>query len=305
MKDKTAEILRFMKGLLKPHQILTNVPMKEHTSMRVGGAADIMVLPSSTREVIEIKNYLQKSGIPHYVMGNGTNLIVSDNGYRGVIIKLSDNYSDIAADRDEITALAGAYIAAVSNLALKNSLSGLEFAAGIPGTVGGAVAMNAGAYDGEMKDVVSETLCIDEAAEEIIIRGEEHEFGYRASRIQREGLVVLEVKMKLEKGEPLEIAEKMRSFNQRRREKQPLNLPSAGSVFKRPEGFYAGKLIQDAGLSGFRIGGAQVSEKHCGFIVNTGGATAGDIIGLIRHIQETVYRSAGVTLEPEVRILGG
>lgn len=305
MKDETAEILRFIKGLLKPHQILTNVPMKEHTSMRVGGAADIMVLPSSTREIIEIKNYLQKSGVSHYVMGNGTNLIVSDTGYKGVIIKISDNYSDIAADRDEITAQAGAYIVAVSNLALKNSLAGLEFAAGIPGTVGGAVAMNAGAYDGEMKDVVSETLCINEAGEEIAIRGEEHEFGYRTSRIQKERLVVLEVKMKLEKGDPLEISEKMRSFNQRRREKQPLNLPSAGSVFKRPEGFFAGKLIQDAGLSGFRIGGAQVSEKHCGFIVNTGGATASDIIDLVRHIQETVYRKAGVMLEPEVRILGG
>jgi len=305
MNDITAENVRFLKELLKPHQILANVPMKEHTSMRVGGEADIMVLPSSKQEIVEVKRYLQKSGVPHFVMGNGTNLIVMDSGYKGVIIKISGNYSNITAELDEITVQAGANISAVSNMACKNSLSGLEFAEGIPGTVGGAVAMNAGAYDGEMKNVVSETVCMNEEAEEIVLRGTEHEFGYRTSRIQKERLIVLDVKMKLQKGDPVAISEKMRRFNQLRREKQPLSLPSAGSVFKRPEGFFAGKLIQDAGLRGFRIGGAQVSEKHCGFIVNTGGATASDIINLIRHIQDTVYRRAGVMLEPEVRILGG
>jgi UDP-N-acetylmuramate dehydrogenase len=238
-------------------------------------------------------------------MGNGTNLIVSDSGYSGVIIKLADNFAKITAKENEIIAQAGASLAAVSNAAWKASLTGLEFASGIPGTIGGAVAMNAGAYDGEMKDVVTQTTSLDENGEIVQLHGEEHEFGYRKSFIQKRRMLVLEATLKLQKGDPDKIKEKMQSLNARRREKQPLNLPSAGSVFKRPPDHFAGKLIEEAGLRGYQIGGAQVSDKHCGFIVNTGDATAADIIALIQWVKDKVFQTSGVMLEEEVKILGG
>lgn len=301
------EILNQIHKVLQPQQIFTSVPMKEHTSMRVGGIAEVMVLPSTGQEIIEVKRILHQAGVPHYIMGNGTNLIVADSGYAGVIIKLADNFSNISVDEDkqEIVAQSGANLVAVSNAAWRHGLSGLEFAAGIPGNIGGAVAMNAGAYDGEMKDIVVETVCIDKAGGMVTLSGNDHEFGYRTSRIQLQKLFAIVVKMALKAGDPDAIKEKMQSFNSRRREKQPLTQPSAGSVFKRPEGYYAGKLIQDAGLRGYSIGGAQVSEKHCGFIVNTGNATAYDVIHLIEYIREKVFLNSGVMLEPEVRILGG
>jgi len=299
------DIVVRLKDIVKEEQIQMNVPMKEHTSMRVGGMAKIMVFPENCEEIIDIKKLFSERKVPHYVMGNGSNLIVVDSGYPGVIVKLSDNFSGISVEGDEITALAGTNIVAVSNAALKYSLSGLEFAAGIPGTTGGAAAMNAGAYGHQMEDVVTETCCIDNEGKEIILRGKEHEFGYRTSSIQKKSLIVLKVKMKLVNGEQDKIKEKMQSYNCQRREKQPLNLPSAGSIFKRPEGNYAGKLIQDAGLRGFKIGGAQVSDKHCGFIVNTGNATAADVINLIKHIRNKVFLTSGVMLEQEVKILGG
>lgn len=294
-----------LRRILKPQQILTHVPMKDHTSMRVGGMAEMLVLPSSVKEIRDVITALKEAHIPHVIIGNGTNLIVSDNGYFGVIIKLADNFSEITVNGNILIVQAGASIAAVANAALKNALTGLEFAAGIPGTTGGAVAMNAGAYDGEMKDVVIETTSINTAGEIVTLKGAEHDFGYRKSIFQKQDMTVLEVKMRLEKGGQDKIKEKMQALNSRRREKQPLNLPSAGSVFKRPEGHYAGQLIENAGLRGFRIGGAQVSEKHCGFIVNTGDATAADIIALIRWVQKKVFQSSGVMLEMEVKILGG
>lgn len=273
--------------------------------MRVGGEAAVLVLPSSAKEVAEVVKALKLANVSHAIMGNGTNLIVSDSGYSGVIIKLADNFAAISVIEDEIVAQAGASLAAVSNAAWKAGLSGLEFASGIPGTMGGAVAMNAGAYDGEMKDVVTKTTSMDENGEIIQLCGEQHEFGYRKSVIQRNRLMVLEATMKLQKGDPDAIKEKMQCLNARRREKQPLNLPSAGSVFKRPPDHFAGKLIEEAGLRGFRIGGAQVSDKHCGFIVNTGDATAADVIALIQWVKEKVFQKFGVVLEEEVKILGG
>lgn len=273
--------------------------------MRVGGEAAILVLPYSVKEIGEVMKVVKQANVPHAVMGNGTNLIVSDSGYLGVIIKLTDNFAAISATGEEILAQAGASLAAVSNAAWKAGLTGLEFASGIPGTVGGAVAMNAGAYGGEMKDVVIRTTCMDENGELLQLCGDQHEFCYRKSVIQRNKLVVLETTMKLETGEPDKIREKMQCLNARRREKQPLNLPSAGSVFKRPPDNFAGRLIEEAGLRGFRIGGAQVSDKHCGFIVNTGDATAADIIALIQRVKEKVFQNSGVMLEEEVKILGG
>ena len=299
------EILQKLKNILKPHQILTQVSMKEYTSMKVGITVEIMVLPASIQEIRDIKILLNEKHIPHDFMGNGTNLIVVDAGFPGAILKLGDNFANASVNGEEITAQAGCNLVAASNLAWKHSLTGLEFAAGIPGNIGGAVVMNAGAYGGEMKDVVIETTCMNDQGEIITLHGEEHEFGYRTSRIQKQKLLVLETKMKLLPGEPDKIKEKMQDFNSRRREKQPLSLPSAGSVFKRPVGFFAGKLIEEAGLRGHRIGGAQVSEKHCGFIVNTGNATAADVINLIKYVQDKVFHSSGVMLETEVRILGG
>lgn len=294
-----------IKNVISEDRILHCVSMKEHTSMRVGGKVKMLVLPSCKKEIQDIIRILFRMKVPYYVIGNGTNLIVSDEGYSGVIIKLAGNYSDINVAGNEITALSGASLASVSNIAMLNSLSGLEFASGIPGTVGGAVAMNAGAYGCEMKDVVNETSCVDEQGNVLLLKGTEHGFAYRSSRIQETRLIVLEVKMNLQRGNISDIKEKMKYYNACRRQKQPLDLPSAGSVFKRPKGFYAGKLIEDAGLKGHRIGGAMISEKHCGFIVNTGNATAADVIRLIEYVKERVFQCSGVLLEHEVKILGG
>lgn len=306
MNDNMAmEILNDLKGILDEKQILLDVPMKEYTSMRVGGKARMLLLPSDTWQIKKILKYMRKNSVPYFVIGNGTNLIVRDSGYDGAIIKLSDNFSSVTVNDNVIKAEAGAAIASVARLACNNSLSGLEFAAGIPGTVGGAAVMNAGAYDGEMKDVVVETTCLDKNADEVRLSSDEHNFGYRTSRMQEENLLVLEVKMNLRQGNIDEIKNKMNELNRRRREKQPLEFPSAGSIFKRPAGYYAGKLIEDAGLRGYKIGGAQVSEKHCGFIVNTGTATAADVIELIEFVKKRVFETSGVMLQQEVKILGG
>lgn len=303
--DMVMDVVKELNRIIADDQILLDVPMKDYTSMRVGGNAKVLVLPSTVSEIAEIIKLLNNYIIPYYVIGNGTNLIFSDYGYNGVIIKLSDNFSSMTVDGNVITSRSGASIVSVSNLACENSLSGLEFAAGIPGTVGGAVVMNAGAYDGEMKDVVFETTCIDNAAGIVRLGCEDMQFGYRTSRMQKENLIVLEVKMRLREGNKDEIRSKMKELNRRRREKQPLNYPSSGSIFKRPAGHYAGKLIEDAGLKGYRIGGAQVSDKHCGFIINTGTATASDVIELIELVKRRVFETSGVILHQEVKILGG
>lgn len=298
-------VFKDLVSILGEGSVAQNVSMKEYTSIRTGGEARFLAEPDTTDKVLEILRYLRERKLNYYIMGNGTNVIFPDDGYDGVVIRFGGKLSRIDVNDNVITAQAGSPLAVVAARALEAGLEGLEFASGIPGTVGGAVAMNAGAYGGEMSQVVTESLCIDESGKVVRLMGEDHTFGYRSSRIQTDGLVVLETTMVLRPGDKEEIKRKMAELNSRRREKQPLNMPSAGSVFKRPQGYYAGQLIQECGLKGFTIGGAQVSDKHCGFIVNLGNATSKDVLDLIRYVRKTVYEKTGVLLEPEVRIIGG
>ena len=297
-------LAHIIKKIAGEQNVMIDEPMKNHSSFKVGGAADILVTPTSAFQLSEILKLCKKENVPIFIIGNGSNLIVSDKGIRGVVIKIFDNFSGCKVENNTMSVYAGTLLSKVSNIALKNELTGLEFAAGIPGTLGGAIAMNAGAYGGEMKDVVVETECMDLNGEIKVLRGSEHEFGYRTSHILKNSYIVLKSVLHLKKGNKQEIKELMDDLNRRRKEKQPLEMPSAGSVFKRPEGHFAGKLIEDCNLKGYRIGGAQVSEKHCGFIVNTGNATASDIQSLIKHIQETVKSTYGIELQTEMRIIG-
>lgn len=285
-------------------RIRKNEPMKNHTAFKIGGPADLMLLAVNAGEVGRALRVLHEIGTPCFVMGNGSNLLVSDQGYRGVILKIGEGFDTVVIEGNRIRAGAGVLVSSLSKQAAKVSLSGLEFASGIPGTLGGAVAMNAGAYGGEMKDVVREVLAVDRSGRMATLSGEALAFGYRSSRIQREDLVVLEVAMELCPGVGQEIAARMNELNRRRSDKQPLHLPSAGSTFKRPEGHYAGKLIEDAGLKGLRHGDAMVSDKHSGFIVNMGAATAAEVLDLIRTVQKVVWDTFGVRLETEVKIIG-
>lgn len=284
--------------------VSVNEPMANHTSFKIGGPADIMTYPGNSNQLVNIVKECVKSNIPYMVMGNGTNLLVSDKGIRGVVIKIYDNLAAFKVDNDTIELEAGMLVSKASKLALKYSLTGLEFAEGIPGTVGGAVTMNAGAYIGEMCMVVHQTEYMDGEGNIITITGDEHCFSYRSSIIQKSKGIVLKTRLKLQKGDSVNIKEKMDEFNFKRRDKQPLEWPSAGSVFKRPQGYFVGKLIDDCGLRGYGIGGAQISDKHSGFIINRGGATCSDVLALIKHIQTTVDEKFGVQLEPELRIIG-
>lgn len=278
--------------------------MKNHTSFKIGGPADIMIIPRNEKELVEGIKICKENNINYYIMGNGSNLLVSDKGIEGVVIKISEEFGNIVVDDTTIKAESGALLTVVSKKALKNSLTGLEFASGIPGSVGGAITMNAGAYGGEMKDIVTKVRCLDSDGNIVEYSNEEMEFRYRKSRVEEEGLVVLSVEMELEKGDYKAIEEKMRELAEKRISKQPLHLPSAGSTFKRPEGYFAGKLIDDSGLRGIRYGGAQVSEKHCGFIVNINNATSNDVKTLIRTVQKIVKDNYGVELETELKIIG-
>ena len=278
--------------------------MKTHTTFRVGGPADYFVMPETAEEVQRVTELCRTEEVPCYVIGNGSNLLVSDDGYRGVILQIYRSMSGISVQGNIIRAQAGALLSAIAAKACENSLTGFEFAAGIPGTIGGASVMNAGAYGGEMKDVLKEVTVMDAEGDIIVLPADKLEMGYRTSIIKTAGYLVLEAVISLEKGREEEIQAKMKELADRRVEKQPLEFPSAGSTFKRPEGYFAGKLIMDSGLGGYRIGGAQVSEKHCGFVINAGGATAKDVVELMDHIINTVKEKFGVTLEPEVRFLG-
>ncbi len=291
--------------LLPLAEILYNEPMSKHTTFRVGGAADAFVRIASEEQLKVLIPELVKNEIPYYVMGKGSNLLVGDKGFRGVVIRLDEAFEDIKVNNNVVTACAGASMAKIANAALQNSLTGFEFAAGIPGCVGGGVIMNAGAYGGEMKDVVSKVriLCKDGSVKEYT--GEEMCFGYRVSALKNKPeYIVLEVEILLEPGDKEEILAKMQDLAKRRKDKQPLEYPSAGSTFKRPEGYFAGKLIGDAGLSGYSVGDAQVSEKHNGFVINRGNATAAEVRTLIETIQCKVYEQFGVDLEREVIYLG-
>lgn len=293
-----------LEQILGEEQILREEPMRLHTTFRIGGPAQFFVIPRTQEEAAAAVRLCRSEGAPYYIIGNGSNLLVSDKGYRGVVIQLFKEFSDINIEGTRIRAQAGASLAKIAAEALRAGLAGFEFAAGIPGTLGGACIMNAGAYGGEMKDVLLAVTVLTKDGEICEIPREELDMGYRTSRASREGWIVLGATIELARGDEKEIRAKMEDLKQRRTDKQPLEYPSAGSTFKRPEGYFAGKLIQDAGLKGLRVGDAMVSEKHSGFVVNCGNATAADVDGLIRLVQEKVREDSGITLEPEVRRLG-
>ncbi|MDO4481806.1 MAG: UDP-N-acetylmuramate dehydrogenase [Bacillota bacterium] len=284
-------------------KVLKNVPLREHVSFRVGGLCDFMVFPSSAEETAAAAEICRAENTPYYILGNGTNVIAPDEGYRGTVIKIGKNFSGIRCEENRIFAQAGALLSAVSNTALDNSLEGLEFAGGIPGSTGGGIIMNAGAYGGELKDVVEKVTVLDKNGKIRTVSREKCEFAYRSSAFQKSGDIVLEAEFSLNPGVREEILGKMKDFSRRRAEKQPLSFPSAGSTFKRPEGYFAGKLIEDSGLKGICVGGAQVSELHAGFVINRGGATASDILELIELVRNTVYDRFKVMLQPEVRVM--
>ncbi len=298
------EIVQTLQGLIGADAVLTEEPMKLHTTFRIGGPADCFVMPGSPAEVMAVLAALKNANVPFFIMGNGSNLLVSDEGYRGCVIQIGSRMSEILVEGDILKCGAGALLSQIAAAARAESLAGFEFASGIPGTLGGACVMNAGAYGGEMKDVLVSVTVLDREGSVQKYTVDELDLGYRTSRLLREECIVLSAEIRLEKGNPEEILAKTEDFRQRRTDKQPIEMPSAGSTFKRPEGYFAGKLIEDAGLRGFGIGGAQVSEKHCGFVVNTGEATAADVHALITEIQSRVYEMAGVDLETEVRFLG-
>jgi UDP-N-acetylmuramate dehydrogenase len=293
-----------LSSIFSPDQLLQNESMKRHTSFRIGGQADLMLLPSETAQIQKALSVLHENHVPVMVMGNGSNLLVRDKGIRGVVIKIADRFSRAEAKDETIHAQAGILLSALSRLALKASLAGLEFASGIPGTLGGAVVMNAGAYGGEMKDVIQRVSVLEEDGSVNVLDQDQLAFGYRTSAVQDTSRIVLDTFMVLKKGDYEESRALILDLTKRRHEKQPLSYPSAGSTFRRPVGYYAGKLIQDAGLKGMRVGDAQVSELHSGFIINLGNATACDVIELIEQIKRRVKEQAGVDLQPEVRIVG-
>ena len=279
-------------------------PMSAHTTFRAGGPARYFVTPEGEKELAAVLAACREAEKAYYILGNGSNLLVSDAGYRGVIIQLYRNYGEITAEGNMIRAKAGALLSQIAAAAKNASLTGFEFAGGIPGTLGGAVVMNAGAYGGEMKDILKEVTVMTEKGEILTLPAEELEMGYRTSIIKKKGYLVLGAVIVLEQGEQEVIKARMKELTEQRVSKQPLEYPSAGSTFKRPEGYFAGKLIMDAGLCGYQTGGAQVSEKHCGFVINKGNATATDVCRLIKDVQDKVKEQFGVTLEPEVKFLG-
>lgn len=304
MEQINSAILQYISSVVPKENIYENEPMKTRTTFRVGGEAKLLVEISSADELTKLIPYLIRMGEPYYVKGNGSNLLVGDKGYNGVILEIASKMNSIKVDGTKITASAGVLMSQIAKAALENSLTGFEFASGIPGTIGGGVVMNAGAYDGELKDVVTSVTVCDPDGEIYTLDNKDMEFGYRTSAIKKRPFTVLEVTIELSSGNHDDIRNKMSELNEKRRTKQPLEYPSAGSTFKRPTGYFAGKLIMDAGLRGFSIGGAAVSEKHCGFVINKGGATAADVYEVIVEVQERVKDKFDVILEPEIVFLG-
>ncbi|MGN9018184.1 UDP-N-acetylmuramate dehydrogenase [Lachnospiraceae bacterium HCP1S3_C3] len=294
-----------LKSLIGEENVLENEDMSRHTTFRAGGCAALFLTPDIWK-LSELLNELKCQGIEYYIVGNGSNLLVRDTGYKGAVICMGNRFDNCVVTKEENSVFAGAgcKLSKIASEAYKNSLTGLEFASGIPGTFGGAVTMNAGAYGGEMAQVIESVRVMDGDGKIFTLKNDELKLGYRHSIVMEENYIVLDGVLSLKKGDKDEIKAKMDDFSQRRREKQPLEYPSAGSTFKRPEGYFAGKLIMDAGLAGKTVGGAQVSEKHCGFVINKGGATATDILELMDIVTDTVYDKYEVKLEPEVKILG-
>lgn len=300
----TTAFLQYAKQCVPENLILEQEPMAKHTTFRVGGAADCFITVQNEEQLAKLVSYITKVGLPYFILGNGSNLLVGDKGYQGIIIHLAEDFAKISVHGNCITAGAGALLSQTAKMAKDASLTGMEFASGIPGTIGGALVMNAGAYGGEMKQIVRSVRVMDQNGEILEFDNETMEFGYRTSVIKNRPYIVLETVLELAEGDKSTISAKMEELAAQRREKQPLEFPSAGSTFKRPEGYFAGKLIMDAGMRGYRIGGAQVAEKHCGFIVNRGNASAADIAELIDEVSERVKERFDVKLEPEVIMLG-
>ncbi|MBD5470947.1 MAG: UDP-N-acetylmuramate dehydrogenase [Lachnospiraceae bacterium] len=296
------ELIDQLSSVIVNGHVRMNEPMSAHTTFKTGGVADVFVEPSGIEELKETLKLLQ--GESFYLIGNGSNLLVSDDGLRGVALHLAAGFGDITVKENTLICGAAATLSQIARTALDNALSGFEFAAGIPGSLGGAIVMNAGAYDGEMKQVVKRVKLMNYAGEIVEKDAEEMQFSYRHSILKEQQWIVLEAVIALEAGDKRKIKEKMDELAQKRREKQPLEYPSAGSTFKRPKGYFAAKLIEDAGLKGFRIGGAQVSSKHAGFVINEHNATSADIYALIKEIQRRVEENAGVAIETEVICLG-
>lgn len=295
--------------LVPSDNILINEPMKKHTTFRIGGEAACYVKIEGAEQLAAVWKCLQEmkgqmaSPLPVLILGNGSNLLVSDEGFPGVVLEICEKMNAIRVKDCQIIVQAGALMSKIARVAYENGLTGFEFAAGIPGTIGGGVVMNAGAYGGELKQVITSVKVMNEQGEILELDNEQMEFGYRTSLIKKRPLIVVEVTLQLKKGKQEEIQALMKDLAFRRRDKQPLEYPSAGSTFKRPQGYFAGELIMKAGLRGYRVGGAQVSEKHCGFVINTGNASAQDVQLLMEHVQKTVQETFGVRLEPEVIII--
>lgn len=291
-------------GLMDRERIKKDEPMKKHVTFRVGGNADYFVTVKNADEIAAVINLCKEEKVPYFIMGNGSNLLVGDKGIRGVVIQIARDMNEIEVDGETITAMAGALLSKIAGAALNAGLTGLEFASGIPGTLGGAVVMNAGAYGGEMKDVLDMVRVLTPEGEILELGKDALKLGYRTSVVAEKNYIVLDARIVLKKGDKEKIREYMEDLKGRRTSKQPLEYPSAGSTFKRPEGYFAGKLIDDAGLRGFALGGAQVSEKHCGFVINKDNATALEIIKLIEEVQKRVKENSGVALETEVKKVG-
>lgn len=298
------ELYGMLKDIIDENSIFIDESMKKHISFKVGGPADVLVRPKTEDEIKDIFSFLNDNNIPFLVKGNGSNILIKDGGFRGVVIEIADNFSSFEIVGDDMVIQTGALLSSIGRAAMENNLTGFEFASGIPGTLGGALAMNAGAYGGEMKNIVKSVRLMDEKGKIVEFTNEEMEFGYRHSILSDRKMIAISAVISLKNGKFDEIKEKMEDLAYQRRTKQPLEYPSAGSTFKRPDGYFAGKLIQDSNLKGASVGGAMVSEKHSGFVINYNNATATDIINLIEHIKSTVYDQQGVRLEEEVKILG-
>lgn len=300
MKD----IAKILIEIVGAQNVKEHEPMKHHTTFRIGGEADIFVTPENTEQLISVLRVFQENDVPCFILGNGSNLLVGDKGIRGAVVQLFKNLNTITVEGDTIIAMGGALLSALSAKAAEHGLAGLEFASGIPGTVGGATVMNAGAYGGEMKDVLVEVEVLTKGLEVITLPASALELSYRHSIILQNEYIVLKATMKLQLDDKTKIKARLSELGEKRREKQPLQYPSAGSTFKRPEGYFAGKLVEDAGLKGKRMGGAEVSTKHAGFVVNVGDATAQDVLDLIGFCQEKILQEFGVRLEAEVKMIG-
>lgn len=306
--SKTEEVFQELRRAMAPERLVQNAAMKEYTSFRAGGSCELLVIPKNREELAFVVKTCRAHGITCFLMGNGSDLLVLDGGFSGVIVTLREDFSKVSIRSEDeekmVTAEAGALLSAVSRRCAKEELAGLEFAGGIPGSVGGGLFMNAGAYGGEMKDVIQWAEVMDFQGDIRRVEKDEMELSYRHSCFQQGDEIILSATMRLKRGERQVIQQRMDELNHRRSEKQPLQYPSAGSFFKRPEGYFAGKLIQDSGLSGMRVGGARISPLHAGFLINEDHATASDIIHLMKLVQNTVRDQFGVELEPEVRIIG-